>query len=105
MNINNEEIKELKKTLYSAITIDTFYKYCLERYPHVNLRRILTRAGIEEYEIVDPGHWFSDEQVDRFYGLLVEATGNQNLAREAGRYAAAPGTMGILRQYTLGLIG
>lgn len=102
---NAEKNENLKEVLYNSRILDAYLQYCRERYPHVDLRRILTLSGIEEYDIADQGHWFSVEQVDRFYELMVAATGNENLAREAGRYAAAPGTLGVMRQYTLGLVG
>jgi HD-GYP domain-containing protein (c-di-GMP phosphodiesterase class II)/Tfp pilus assembly protein PilZ len=103
--INSENSQNLKEALYNSRVLDAYLQYCREKYPQVDIRAILLRAGIEEYEIADQGHWFSEEQVDRFYELMVAATGNENLAREAGRYAASPGTLGVMRQYTLGLVG
>jgi len=102
---SSEQSKNLKEALYNSRILNTYLQYCRERYPHVDVRNILTQSGIEEYEIADQGHWFSEEQVDRFYELMVAATDNENLAREAGRFAASPGTLGAMRQYTLGLVG
>ncbi len=102
-NINKNQ--NLKSALYNSRVLDTYRQYCQERYPHVDTRAILSSAGIEEYEITDQGHWFSEEQVDHFYALMVAATGNENLARDAGRYAASPGAVGVMRQYILGLVG
>jgi HD-GYP domain-containing protein (c-di-GMP phosphodiesterase class II) len=36
---------------------------------------------------------------------LKKLTGNDDIAREAGRYAASPEAIGVMRQYILGLIG
>ncbi|MEZ4483361.1 MAG: hypothetical protein R2864_01770 [Syntrophotaleaceae bacterium] len=47
----------------------------------------------------------TQKQVNRFYERLVQLTGNDNIAREAGRYGASPDAMGIVRQYSLGLVG
>ncbi|MCD6187084.1 MAG: HD domain-containing protein [Desulfuromusa sp.] len=53
----------------------------------------------------DESCWFSQTQVNRFHEKTVQLTGNDNIAREAGRLAAAPETIGALRQYTFGLVG
>lgn len=101
----SENIQNTKDALYNSRVVEAYLMYCKEKYPHVDLRGILIRSGMEEYEVADQGHWFSEEQLDIFYSLMLAATGNENLAREAGRYAASPGTLGVMRQYTLGLLG
>lgn len=91
--------------LYNARVVTLYLKMLRERYPHVQINDVLNYSGIELYEITDEGHWFTQEQIDRFYTKIVQVTGNQNIAREAGRLAASPGAIGIMRQYTLGLLG
>jgi hypothetical protein len=91
--------------LYNARVVTLYLKMLRERYPHVPINDVLNYAGIELYEITDEGHWFTQDQIDRFYTKIVQLTGNQNIAREAGRLAASPGAIGIMRQYTLGLLG
>ena len=59
---------------------------------------------MKPYEVADQGHWFTQEQVDRFYVRLVNVTKNENIAREAGRYAASPDAIGVMRQYVLGMV-
>jgi HD-GYP domain-containing protein (c-di-GMP phosphodiesterase class II)/Tfp pilus assembly protein PilZ len=59
---------------------------------------------MKAYEVADQGHWFTQEQVDRFYEKLVQMSGNEHIAREAGNYAASPDAIGVMRQYVLGLI-
>jgi HD-GYP domain-containing protein (c-di-GMP phosphodiesterase class II)/Tfp pilus assembly protein PilZ len=59
---------------------------------------------MKPYEVADQGHWFTQEQVDLFYKKLVKVTRNENIAREAGRYAASPEAIGYLRQYVLGMV-
>jgi HD-GYP domain-containing protein (c-di-GMP phosphodiesterase class II)/Tfp pilus assembly protein PilZ len=76
-----------------------------QRYPQINLPELLHHARMEAYEVADQEHWFSQEQVDRFYERLVAATGNENIAREAGRFAASPDALGAVRQYALSLLG
>ncbi|HEY7745563.1 MAG TPA: HD domain-containing phosphohydrolase, partial [Desulfuromonadales bacterium] len=91
--------------LYNSRIIDTYLKLIKARYPDVSTRDILTYAGMEPYEVADQGHWFTQDQVDRFHEKIVQLTGNEFIAREAGRYAAAPNTLGVMRQYTMGLLG
>jgi HD-GYP domain-containing protein (c-di-GMP phosphodiesterase class II) len=91
--------------LYNSRVIDTYIKLIKRKYSHVNLGELLRHAKMEPYEVADQGHWFTQEQIDRFYEKLVQVTGNDNIAREAGRYAASPEALGIMRQYVLSMIG
>lgn len=91
--------------LYNSRIIDTYLQLIKTRYPHVDVSDILTHAGLEAYEVADQASWFTQEQIDRFHQRCVQLTGNPDIAREAGRFAASPGTLGVMRQYTLGLLG
>jgi hypothetical protein len=91
--------------IYNVRIVTLYLKLLRERYPHVPINDVLDYAGIESYEISDEGHWITQEQIDRFYERIVQFTGNSEIAREAGRIAASPGAIGIMRQYTLGLLG
>ena len=91
--------------IYNSRVVTLYLKLLRESYPHVPINEILDYAGFETYEIDDEGHWFTQEQIDRFYEKIVLLTGNENIAREAGRLAASPGAIGIMRQYTLGMMG
>jgi two-component system, NtrC family, C4-dicarboxylate transport sensor histidine kinase DctB len=90
--------------LYNSRIINSFILLIKHRYSYVNIEEILEYAGMKEYEVADQAHWFKQEQVDRFYERLVQVTGNQKIAREAGRYAASPDVLGAMRQYILGLV-
>jgi len=91
--------------LYNSSIIDTYIKLIRSRYNFVNVEDLLSYAGMNSLEVADQGHWFSQEQVNLFYERLLKLTGNENIAREAGRYAASPEALGVLRQYFLGLVG
>ena len=91
--------------LYSSRLLNIYVKLLQSKYPDVNVGAILAYAEIEVYEVNDESCWFSQTQVNRFYEKTVQLTGNENIAREAGRLAAAPETIGALRQYTFGLVG
>jgi HD-GYP domain-containing protein (c-di-GMP phosphodiesterase class II) len=90
---------------YNSRIIDIYIKLINDRYPDLNVTEILDFAGMKPYQIADQGHWFSQDQVDRFYTKLVQLTGNSTIAREAGRYAAITETGNIFRRYILGLLG
>jgi len=91
--------------LYNSSIIDTFIKLIKSKYNFVNVGELLSYAKMSPYEVADQGHWFTQEQVNLFYERLLKLTGNEEIAREAGRYAASPEAMGVMRQYFLGLVG
>jgi HD-GYP domain-containing protein (c-di-GMP phosphodiesterase class II)/Tfp pilus assembly protein PilZ len=91
--------------LYNSRVIDTYIKLIKSRYSFININALLDYSGMKAYEIADQGHWFTQDQVDRFYEKLVHLSGNENIAREAGNYAASPDAIGVMRQFVLGFIG
>lgn len=90
--------------LYNSRIVDTYLKLVKERYRQIDTAELLAAAGMRPYEVADQGHWFCREQVERFHARLTELTGNPEIAREAGRHAASPDALGIMRQYALGLL-
>jgi HD-GYP domain-containing protein (c-di-GMP phosphodiesterase class II) len=94
-----------QQELYNSRIIDTFTKYIKRTYPYIKINEVLEYAKMEPYQVADEGHWFTQEQVDRFYEFLVRITGNRNIAREAGRYSASPESLGMMREYVIGFIG
>lgn len=88
--------------LYSSIVISALVEYINEHYPDIDINSAMDYARITRYEIGDDGHWFNQDQVDRFYEILIQKTGNTNIAREAGRYIVFSKMSGILRQYAMG---
>ena len=93
------------RPLYNSRIIDTYIKLIKRNYSYINVSELLNYARMEPYQVTDEGHWFTQEQVDLFYERLVKLTGNKNIAREAGMYAASPDAIGVMRQYVLGLVG
>jgi HD-GYP domain-containing protein (c-di-GMP phosphodiesterase class II) len=91
--------------LYNSRITDTYIKYLNQKYPGIDTNELLRSAGMEPYQVADESEWFTQEQVDLLHDALVSATGNVNIAREAGRYAASPDALGFMRQYLLGFIG
>ena len=91
--------------LYNSRIFDSYLKLLRKRYPHVGIPELLSHARMEPHEVADPGHWFSQRQVDLFHDKLVQLTGDPGIAREAGRYAASPDALGPLRAFLLGMVG
>jgi PAS domain S-box-containing protein len=90
--------------IYSSRILKTYAEYLHERYPEVEIDAILRFAGISKYELDDPGHWFNQQQADRFHEKSVEFTGNSAISREAGQYAVLSNSSGPVKQHVLGLL-
>ena len=90
--------------LYNSRVTKIYIQYLQKFYPEINVDSILNELGIAKYEIEDPAHWFTQEQQDRLHDTLVECTGNQKIARDAGRYATSSEGLGATKQYALGLM-
>jgi HD-GYP domain-containing protein (c-di-GMP phosphodiesterase class II) len=101
MNSENKENREL----YNSRIVDNYIKLIRSQYSYIDIEELLSQAGMEPYQVEDEGHWFTQEQINRFHERLREVSGNRNIAREAGKYAASPDALGVMRQYILGLIG
>ncbi|RJQ52904.1 MAG: hybrid sensor histidine kinase/response regulator [Desulfobacteraceae bacterium] len=90
--------------LYNSRIIKTYQDFLKKYYPSVELDAVYASAGMTKYHVNDPGHWFSQEQVDRFYEALVSQTGNPSIAKEAGRYLTSSDAFGPVLQYMLALM-
>lgn len=90
--------------LYNSRIVDNYVNLIKKHYRHVDICALLKYAGMTSYEVADQGHWFSQDQINRFHERLAHVTGNDAIAREAGRFAASPGSLGIVRQYVLGML-
>ncbi len=90
--------------IYSSRIIKNYIEYLTLQYPHVAPDALLDYAGMTREEVEDPGHWFTQSQVDRFQEVLAEKTQNPKVSREAGRYAAFSKASGVLKQYAVSFI-
>jgi PAS domain S-box-containing protein len=90
--------------LYNSRTIRNYVEYTKKHHPDVDIDSLLSYANIATYQLEDQGHWFSQNQVDRFHEILTKETGNPNISRDAGRYAASSGELGPVKQYALGFM-
>ncbi len=90
--------------LYNSRITNTYLEFLSSEYPHVNTQQLLEYAGIEKYEVEDPAHWLTQDQVDRLHTIMVQKTNNPNIAREAGRYTVLSKKIGAVKEVTLGLM-
>ena len=91
--------------LYSSRGIKIWLKFIEKNYPYLDIDSILKYSNMEKYEVDDQAHWFTQDQIDLFYEKVVQLTGNQNIAREAGRFAAVSDAGGTLVPFALSLLG
>ncbi len=91
--------------LYNSRLYKIYIEYLRKYHPNLDVESILREAGITIYEIEDPAHWFSQDHANRFHDAIVARTGNPEIAREAGRYAASTEGMGAAKQYVAGFMG
>ena len=78
------------RPLYSSRILNTYINFVKRNYPAIDVNEVLSYAGVESYQVVDEGHWFTQEQQDRFHEKLVELTGNEKIAREVGKIFGVP---------------
>jgi class 3 adenylate cyclase len=90
--------------LYNSRLLKNYVEYIKEFHPDVEIHSILDYAWIKNYELEDQGHWFSQWQVDRFHQLLRKKTGDPNISRKVGRYAATSRASSVVKQYALGFM-
>lgn len=90
--------------LFNSRIIKLYMSYLDSHYPEVDQNILLKESNISKLEIDDPGHWFSQNQVDCFHEKLLNATGNPEISREAGRFCASSSAVGTAKQYALGLL-
>lgn len=91
--------------IYNSRLFKVYQEYLHHHHPEVDTDAIFAQAGMSPGQVAESGHWFSQQQADRFQEQLVRATGDPSIARKVGRFNAMSKQMGPVRQYTLGLLG
>jgi len=100
----NYQTNTKRAPLYNSRIFNNYIKLIKKRYSHINIPELLDSANMKSYEVADEGHWFTQEQVNLFHKKLSRLTNNENIAREAGRFAASPEVIGSMRKYVLGMV-
>jgi HD-GYP domain-containing protein (c-di-GMP phosphodiesterase class II) len=93
------------RRLYNSRIIDNYIRLIDRKYPQIRVSPLLEYAGMTAHEVADEGHWFTQDQTNRFYERLSFLTSNASIAREAGRYAASPDALGAMKLFFLGAVG
>ncbi len=90
--------------LYNSRIFQSYLDYLSISQPHLKFQDILDYAGMTRAEVADSAHWFTQEQADRFYQIIVEKTGDPDIARKAGRFGASSKGLALTQQYVTGLM-
>jgi PAS domain S-box-containing protein len=90
--------------LYNSRIFQIYVDYLSVAHPHVRIQEVLDYAIMTSAEMADAAHWFTQEQSDRFYQIVVEKTGETDVARRAGRFAASSAGLALFQQYVIGLL-
>lgn len=93
-----------KSPLYNSRNIKNYLEFIETNYPDIDVNALLKHGEMTQYDVDDPAHWFTQQQVDRFHEIVVKKTGNENISREVGRFAASSKASEILKRYTLGFV-
>jgi PAS domain S-box-containing protein len=92
------------RPLYNSRLTKMYVEYLRLHYPHVQVESVLQEAGIAAYHIEDHAHWFTQTEVDHFHDIMVRATGEADISRQVGRFAASSESLGATKQYVLGMM-
>ncbi|MEA2102855.1 MAG: ATP-binding protein [Thermodesulfobacteriota bacterium] len=90
--------------LYNISIIKAYLEYIDKNYPDADIDMILEYAGITRRELDDTGYWFTQEQSDRFYEIVLRQTKDKDIARKAGRFGMVDAPYSLLRQYIMGFV-
>ncbi|MDD3991594.1 MAG: response regulator [Desulfobacteraceae bacterium] len=89
---------------YNSRLLKIYTEFLEPKLPADSINTILKNSGITNFEVNDPGHWFTQKQVDDFYDQALKVTNDPQIARKVGRYVASSVAIGLPRQLTLGLL-
>jgi len=93
-----------EEALYNSRLIKTYMEYIAIHYPNLDTASILKYAGMTIYQLNDGGHWFTQNQVDRFHEILTKLTENTDIALEVGRFSPFSKTGGVMTKFMTGFI-
>ncbi|MGV8081065.1 MAG: HD domain-containing phosphohydrolase [Syntrophales bacterium] len=94
----------MTEPLYNSRITKNYLEYLKVHHPEADIASLLDQAGMTLQQIEDGGHWFTQEDVDRFHEVLVRTVGDEDISRKVGRHAALSAAAGDLKQYILTFI-
>jgi hypothetical protein len=96
--MKDKNLYSLEETpLYNIRIIRSYIDHLHKNYPQVSIDKLLDHAGISKFQYNDDGYWYNQQQANRFQEILVNETGNNNIARDAGRNLIK--SQSVLAQY------
>ena len=95
----SEEIFDDEMPLYNIRILRSYIKYVQNNYPEMDIDRILEYAGVTRLQFNDHGYWCSQRQMNRLQKILINETGNEDIARDTGRTLMS--SQNILASYVL----
>ncbi len=90
--------------LYSSRLTKSYVEYIKKNHPAADIDLILKHADISLYQINDGGHWFTQNQINRFHEKAIEETRETNLSRLVGRNFTNSKAANDLVPYVCGLL-
>lgn len=90
--------------IYNSRLVKNNMEYLALHYPGAHIQSMLEYAGMKKYEVEDPAHWFTQEQVNRFHEILASETGDPHISREVGRFSASSRASSPLKKYALSFL-
>jgi diguanylate cyclase (GGDEF)-like protein/PAS domain S-box-containing protein len=85
--------------LYNSRIICAYVGFLKANYSYVDIDELLSYAGMHEYQVQDETYWFTQEQTNRFHERVIQYTGDNGIARKAGRHAASAECLGPIKSY------
>ena len=90
--------------IYNSRLFKNYIEYLTVHHPDVDIAPILQYAKMAPYQLEDEGHWFTQEQVNRFHEKVAELSGNSHISRDVGRFAFTSKASGAIKQHLLGFL-
>ena len=84
MNISEQTFND-EMPLYNIRILRSYIEYVQNNYPEVDIDRVLEYAGVNRLQFNDHGYWCSQRQMNKLQEILIDETGNTEIARDTGR--------------------
>ncbi len=99
-----ERIIQDNSPIYRSSIIKGYLEYIRTYHPHIDIDAVLKHADITNYQVNDPAHWLTQKQVDRFHEIVVKETGNPDISRMVGAFAASSKAYKTIMSAFLGIL-
>ena len=90
--------------LYNSRLIKNYLEYLQHAHAGLNADALLDYSRIRRAEVEDPGHWLTQEQVNRFHAFIEREVEDPQFSRRAAHFALLSKTSGMLRRQALGML-